>query len=172
MSDLVKIGVPAILASGATIWAVYASRSTELKKDERRRQQDALEKIVDGFEEGHSTMSRFIALFWSFSELAVKHSVEIANTASRAEFDRVVNDYEKAIGDLSALIGRARMAGLDAVADVLESYARLKDTAANVINFDRVPSKGEIEALRKLCDDLENTRTRLHTVTHEAFRGI
>jgi hypothetical protein len=117
-----KIGLPATLAAGATIFAVYVNRTTELRKDARRRRQDALEKIIDKFEGAHAATCARLGLFGTYCQAKRSETTSEAMSEILREAEHRNALYFDTIETLSTLIGRANMLGLSAVAEILSRY--------------------------------------------------
>ena len=114
-----------------------------------------------------------IAVFWSFSELAVTRGAEVARAACVGEAERLANEYKHHIGTLSMLIGRSKMLGMDNVAALLEQVAEHRNGALRSVEFNAgVPTKAAIAELREACAALEKTRSEFHEAIRGAFYEI
>src|SRR5215472_17444464 len=121
IDNAVKIGLAAIIAAFATLAGVWMAGSRDLKKDRRRRRQDALEKIIDDFEHCHAATRAFFALYLAFVEnmrkaqSGAERSVVYNNTLRLTE--RHTEAYFGTLQTLSTLVGPAQMLGLRIIAE-------------------------------------------------------
>jgi hypothetical protein len=167
-ADALKIGLPIL----GTLVAVWIARSSELKKDRRRRRQDALEKIVDNFEAGHTSVGRMLEAFTTYASISrepqnaaqMKHCLEEAEHRTRA--------YMQAKETLFAVIGRVQMIGLPECSVALDRYLDVIEEATDVLDFTGVIPLEKSETANSLYPKLERQRKAMHEALHSAFYAV
>jgi hypothetical protein len=130
-----------------------AARVHENQQQQHRKRQDGLDKIVDGFEEAHAAICALLGLFGTYAEFTSKFGEDAARRATSDEGRRLIDAYEKTIGLVSALVGRASMLDMTEIEKVLERYSQLRNAAFQIVSFDKLPSKEDVSKLHKICDD-------------------
>jgi hypothetical protein len=170
--DVLNTFVSAGSAGYIALRVAKAARVHENQQRQHRKRQDGLDKIVDGFEEAHATICALLSLFGTYAAFASTFGEDAARGATSDEGRRLIDAYEKTIGLLSALVGRASMLDMTEIENVLERYSHLRKSAFQIVTFDKLPSKEDISNFHKICDDLERERNNFHAATREAFRGM
>lgn len=172
LNDAIKIGVPAIIAAFATIFAVWIHRSNDLKKDQRKRRQDGLERIIDDFEAIHSDTAALAGLWGTYCEATKTMTPAQALEVCRPESSKRFDAYEKTIGSLNALVGRARMLGLKPIAESLVRYNDARRKTDGLITFTGIPDDTRVSEVNAAGWEMEHERETFHSLLNRAFHQI
>jgi hypothetical protein len=165
VADAIKIVAPAFLVAGASIGAVYINRSTELRKDARRRRQDAIEEVSDLFQSGHS----------AYTDLVIAFSTLISMSGGPGEADarehlaRCFKRIEEIMESLFRMEGRARLLGLDDCDHAFEEYTLAVMELKSVIKH---RSPYEMGTLQKKYDAIRARRSDVHRELQKAYSRI
>jgi hypothetical protein len=157
VSDAIKIGVPA----GVAIVLVLVNRTTELKKDARRRRQDALEKILAEFEDVHADLVKLLA----FTGAAADAMTEKLRKDKNLLLVRLVDDR----GKLAGLVGRLKLLRLGAASNAMQVY---EDRAiAITVEIDVETPDPIIIVLKKAYAEIQKSRSDIHRLLSDAFHS-
>ena len=167
----VKIGLGSAITAIATIIAVWISRSTELKKERRRRRQDALERISEDFESAHSATCLVIAAFVDLTRQLPENSPKgDFSRVQLEEFERRLSAFTEAKGKLSRVEGWSHMIRIQQAIREVEKYMEIVGKVNGVLDFKEL-AKGK-EVYDDLLGELTDQAGKIRASFGEAFDAI
>jgi hypothetical protein len=168
----IKIGLGSVITAVATIIAVSVSRSTELKKEARRRRQDALEAIVDKFESAHSATTQVISVLLTYARISRENNpTKLSYCLDEAQ--PRVRAFMGAKVTLFAIVGRCQMMKLGRCSAALDRYMDLIEEVTDAIDFvGSIVSEEASARAESQFPRLEDQRRQIHESLSEAFYSI
>jgi hypothetical protein len=167
----VKIGLASIITAAATIIGVWVSRSTDLKKDARRRRQDAIEMLIDKFESAHSATTQILSVFLTYASISRENNLgERKNCLEEAQVR--VRAFMDAKGTLFSIVGRCQIMKLSQCSHALGLYLDVIGEVNAVLDFHSVITEDAATNAERLYPKLEDCRRQIHNSLSEAFYAV
>jgi hypothetical protein len=161
-SDFIKIGLPALCTAAVALFGFWFTRSHELEKDQRRRRQDALERISDDFQ----------AACFNLATLARDYSVyRDSGGTNFQELFKTDDAIDAATKDLHVIGGRLKLLQLTKCDEAFGGFLYQTIAFRKILTLPPEPL-ATAEAVRQEFGKVQALRITVERLLGEAFNSL